>query len=189
MFRALLFPANENIIMQAPIAITLLSGKEAPDVPLSIHSDAIFTTAVGHSSKRTLARWHVTSPQEIVEHMLDLVKDVTVSTTTTASSIATVVNGEDKWKQRKIIFRERFFSFFTCSSCFYLDAAAQFYFILPQLFSFFFLVAQSYWLNSAFLPFFSRRFTISWHNFKGVWIFSFFVYTNRLVLFSVMIWY
>ena len=96
MFRALLFPANENIIMQAPIAITLLSGKEAPDVPLSIHSDAIFTTAVGHSSKRTLARWHVTSPQEIVEHMLDLVKDVTVSTTTTASSIATVVNGEDK---------------------------------------------------------------------------------------------
>ena len=86
MFRALLFPPGEkNIIMEAPIAITLLQGKEdSPAVPLSIQSEAIFTTAVGHSSKRTLARWHVTTPQEIVEHMLDLVKDVTVS-----SSIAT----------------------------------------------------------------------------------------------------
>ena len=73
--------------MEAPIAITLLSGKEnSPAVPLSIQTEAIFTTAVGHSSKRTLARWHVTTPQEIVEHMLDLVKDVTVSTTTTTTS-------------------------------------------------------------------------------------------------------
>ena len=77
MFRALLFPPNEKIFMEAPIAVTLLhAGKEpAPTVPLAIQSEAIFTTAVGHSSKRTLARWHVTTPQEIVEHMLDLVKD------------------------------------------------------------------------------------------------------------------
>ena len=78
MFRALLFPSGEKIIMKAPIAITLLPGKEdSPAVPLSIQSEAIFTTAVGHSSKRTLGRWHVTTPQEIVEHMLDLVKDDT----------------------------------------------------------------------------------------------------------------
>ena len=88
--------------MQAPIAITLLPGKESsPAVPLSISSEAIFSTAVGHSSKRTLARWHVTTPQEIVEHMLDLVKDdesgsSTTTTTTTTSSIATAAIEEDK---------------------------------------------------------------------------------------------
>ena len=89
MFRALLFPSGEkNIIMQAPIAITLLPGNESsPAVPLSIQSEAIFTTAVGHSSKRTLAGWHVTTPQEIVEHMLDLVKDDTTTTTTTSAAI------------------------------------------------------------------------------------------------------
>ena len=76
MFRALLFPpGTDSLLMEAPIAITLLKGKEAPAVPLSIQQEAIFTTAVGHSSKRTLASWHVTTPQEIVEHMLDLVKD------------------------------------------------------------------------------------------------------------------
>jgi len=41
---------------------------------LKIKPEAVFTTAVGHGSKRTLASWHVTTPQEIVEHMLDLVK-------------------------------------------------------------------------------------------------------------------
>jgi trehalose 6-phosphate synthase/phosphatase len=99
MFRALLFPPGEKILMEAPIAITLLSassssGKEAAAapppppaaVPLSIQSEAIFTTAVGHSSKRTLARWHVTTPQEILEQMLDLVKDDESSSTTTTTS-------------------------------------------------------------------------------------------------------
>jgi trehalose 6-phosphate synthase/phosphatase len=99
MFRALLFPSGEKIIMKASIAITLLPGKEdSPAVPLSIQSEAIFTTAVGLSSKRTLARWHVTTPQEIVEHMLDLVKDDTTTTKTTslvATAAIDVVN-EDK---------------------------------------------------------------------------------------------
>jgi trehalose 6-phosphate synthase/phosphatase len=93
MFRALLFPPNEKYSMEAPIAITLLnSGKEpAPTVPLSIQSEAIFTTAVGPSSKRTLARWHVTTPQEILEHMLDLVKDDhDVSTTTAAMTTSSI---------------------------------------------------------------------------------------------------
>ena len=34
----------------------------------------MFTTAVGHSSKRTLAAWHVTSPEEVVGHLLHLVR-------------------------------------------------------------------------------------------------------------------
>ena len=77
MFRALLLfptgPTKEKVVMEAPIAITVLAGKDAPCVELAIESEAIFTTAVGHSSKRTLASWHVTTPLEIVEHMLDLV--------------------------------------------------------------------------------------------------------------------
>ena len=85
--------------MKAPIAITLLPGQEdSPAVPLAIQPEAIFTTAVGHSSKRTLARWHVTTPQEIVEHMLELVKDVAAgpSTTTTTVAVNDVSHGEDE---------------------------------------------------------------------------------------------
>ena len=84
MFRALLLfpPGTEKVVMEPPIAITLLEGKNAPAVPLAIQSEAVFTTAVGHSSKRTLASWHVTTPQEIVDHMLDLAKDVSTMTMT-----------------------------------------------------------------------------------------------------------
>lgn len=82
MFRALLFPPNtKQLIMEAPVGITLFGGKQASAVPLSIQTEAIFTTAVGHSGKRTLASWHVTTPQEIVEHMFGL---VTATATTTA---------------------------------------------------------------------------------------------------------
>jgi hypothetical protein len=35
---------------------------------------------------RTLARWLVTTPQEIVEHMLDLVKDDTTTTSLVATT-------------------------------------------------------------------------------------------------------
>jgi trehalose 6-phosphate synthase/phosphatase len=62
--------------MEAPIAVTLVDDPNAKPVELDIKHEAIFTTAVGHSSKRTLASWHVTTPQEIVEHMLALVVDV-----------------------------------------------------------------------------------------------------------------
>jgi trehalose 6-phosphate synthase/phosphatase len=75
MFRALLlFPSGTtHVKMEAPLSVTLIDGEGKPSVDLAIKSDAVFTTAVGHSSKRTLASWHVTTPQEIVEHMLDLV--------------------------------------------------------------------------------------------------------------------
>ncbi|KAF8633173.1 hypothetical protein AX17_004674 [Amanita inopinata Kibby_2008] len=78
MFRALLFsPGAERICMEAPLSVNLIDGNTNNEpVPLSISPDGIFTTAVGQGSKRTLASWHVTTPQEVVEHMLDLVKEV-----------------------------------------------------------------------------------------------------------------
>lgn len=77
MFRALLLfpPGTTEVTMEAPLSVTLIDGNGAPPVKLAIKSEAVFTTAVGHSSKRTLASWHVTTPQEIVDHMLDLVRN------------------------------------------------------------------------------------------------------------------
>lgn len=76
MFRALLLfpPGTTQVKMEAPLSVTLIDGAGKPPVDLAIKPEAVFTTAVGHSSKRTLASWHVTTPQEIVEHMLDLVR-------------------------------------------------------------------------------------------------------------------
>ncbi|PPQ80867.1 hypothetical protein CVT25_001876 [Psilocybe cyanescens] len=78
MFRSLLLfpPGTTKVTMEAPVSVTLVDNPNAPPVELAIQSQAVFTTAVGHSSKRTLASWHVTTPQEVVEHMLSLVKDV-----------------------------------------------------------------------------------------------------------------
>ncbi|KAJ7119934.1 trehalose 6-phosphate phosphatase [Mycena crocata] len=77
MFRALiLFGTGETTAtMEAPVSVTLIDegAENAPPVELAIKPDCVFTTAVGHSSKRTLASWHVTTPQEIVDHMLGLV--------------------------------------------------------------------------------------------------------------------
>ena len=101
MFRALqLFPTGvEEATMDAPLSVTLNSrtpsasgqssargtpgtqtpvdgaGEEKafPRVKLAIKPDSIFTTAVGHSTKRTLAKWHVTAVQEVVDNMLELV--------------------------------------------------------------------------------------------------------------------
>src|SRR5687768_16149397 len=92
MFRALiLFPnsssSNTNIAkvqMEAPLSVTLVETGDKPPVELDIRPDAVFTTAVGHSSKRTLASWHVTTPQEIVEHMLEMI-DFESGTVTPAS--------------------------------------------------------------------------------------------------------
>jgi trehalose 6-phosphate synthase/phosphatase len=81
MFRALLlFPPGTTgaVNMEAPLSVTLIDGEGAPPVELRIKPEAVFTTAVGHSSKRTLASWHVTTPQEIVDHMLELAKEAGV---------------------------------------------------------------------------------------------------------------
>ncbi|KDR79803.1 hypothetical protein GALMADRAFT_241888 [Galerina marginata CBS 339.88] len=78
MFRALLLfpPGTTKVTMDAPVAVKLVDDPDAGPVDLAIESQAVFTTAVGHSSKRTLASWHVTTPQEVVDHMLALVKEL-----------------------------------------------------------------------------------------------------------------
>ncbi|KAG1729291.1 glycosyltransferase family 20 protein [Suillus lakei] len=77
MFRALLlFPPSSisKATMEPPLSVTLVDNtKEHSDIELAVAPEAVFTTAVGHSSKRTLASWHVTTPEEVVEHMLYLV--------------------------------------------------------------------------------------------------------------------
>lgn len=76
MFRALiLFPENEpKAILQPPVSVTQLEPKRKFEpVELVIAKGAVFTTAVGVSSKRTLASWHVNTPGQIVDHMLGLV--------------------------------------------------------------------------------------------------------------------
>lgn len=77
MFRALLlFPpsSTSKATMEPPLSVTLVDNtREYVDVELAVSPEAVFTTAVGHSSKRTLASWHVTTPEEVVEHMLFLV--------------------------------------------------------------------------------------------------------------------
>ncbi|KJA17600.1 glycosyltransferase family 20 protein [Hypholoma sublateritium FD-334 SS-4] len=78
MFRALLLfpPGVKKVTMPAPVSVTLVDDPGAQPVDLKIEAEAVFTTAVGHSSKRTLAAWHVNTPHEVVEHTLALVKDV-----------------------------------------------------------------------------------------------------------------
>lgn len=79
MFRALLLfqgDDSQKVVMEPPLSVTLLaedSNQKFEPVELAIEREAVFTTAVGHSSKRTLAVWHVTTPEEVVEHMLYLV--------------------------------------------------------------------------------------------------------------------
>ena len=82
MFRALnIFPggassnSTNKVKLEAPLSVKLVGNapKDPAPVELEIRPDAIFTTAVGHSSKRTLASWHVTAPQEVVDHMLEMI--------------------------------------------------------------------------------------------------------------------
>ena len=77
MFRALiLFPVGvTKAVMEPPISVLHngVNGETPHPVDLAIAPDAIFTTAVGHSSKRTLASWHVNTPAEVVGHMLHIV--------------------------------------------------------------------------------------------------------------------
>ena len=78
MFRALApytATTNQSPTMHAPASIEALNkGQRTPPVELLISPDGVFSTAVGASSKKTLARWHVTSPAEVVEAMLALVE-------------------------------------------------------------------------------------------------------------------
>jgi trehalose 6-phosphate synthase/phosphatase len=76
MFRALQFTeAPLPYTMDPPLSVSLVAAEKArqyPRVQLQFTPEDIFTTAVGHPSKRTLAKWHVTTPLEIVEELLNL---------------------------------------------------------------------------------------------------------------------
>ena len=77
MFRALrtvFTPGQDDdaaTVLAPPVAITSsLEPEEAdelPDVTLAIKPDGVFATTVGPPAKKTLAGWHVTSPEEVVE--------------------------------------------------------------------------------------------------------------------------
>jgi len=47
---------------------------DLPDVTLLVTPSDIFATTVGPPAKKTLAGWHVTCPEEVVEAMEHLVE-------------------------------------------------------------------------------------------------------------------
>ncbi|ODO03344.1 trehalose-phosphatase [Cryptococcus wingfieldii CBS 7118] len=77
MFRALrtIFPpggiVDNKVVMKPPVAVTSTlepeDVAELPDVELSIRPNEVFAIAVGPPAKKTLANWHVTCPEEVVE--------------------------------------------------------------------------------------------------------------------------
>ena len=77
MFRALAPFTGTGVkaVMEAPRTVSLMNegGQSTPPVELAITHEGVYSTAVGASSKKTLASWHVTTPHEVVEHMLELV--------------------------------------------------------------------------------------------------------------------
>ncbi|KAG9087817.1 threalose-6-phosphate phosphatase [Ceratobasidium sp. UAMH 11750] len=81
MFRALgsLFPTGvTTATMEPPVSAALTAGVEQSalkPVQLAMPPNGVFSTTVGASSKKTLARWHVTSPYAIVASMLELLGD------------------------------------------------------------------------------------------------------------------
>lgn len=80
MFRSLQFTETAlPFTMDPPLSVSLVDAttedgktREHPRVELQLGPEDIFTTAVGHPSKRTLAKWHVTSPLEVVDELLKL---------------------------------------------------------------------------------------------------------------------
>ena len=77
MFRSLrtIFPPGgsngQPLTLKPPVAVTAAMDPEdaadLPDVTLQITPEVIFATTVGPPAKKTLAGWHVTCPEEVVE--------------------------------------------------------------------------------------------------------------------------
>ncbi|ETW77810.1 glycosyltransferase family 20 protein [Heterobasidion irregulare TC 32-1] len=76
MFRALSFSEPDGpLTMDPPISVSLVTKDATEELmtkSLALTPHGVFTTAVGHPSKRTLAKWHVTSPAEVVNELLRL---------------------------------------------------------------------------------------------------------------------
>lgn len=73
--RSLLPPGGRGsdgkpVLMKPPVAVTAcLDEDEAahlPDVELALQNNGVYSVSVGPSTKRTLAGWHLTSPEEVV---------------------------------------------------------------------------------------------------------------------------
>lgn len=81
MFRALILPPviNDTLVMQPPLSASILRVENGDGstplqpVNLRLRPSTTFSTTVGASSKKTLAKWHVTSPGEVVDAMFGLV--------------------------------------------------------------------------------------------------------------------
>lgn len=76
MFRALILfkPDETRATLDPPVSLTLLKdGTNLEPVELSVMQESVFTTTVGHSSKRTLASSHLTTPEEVIQLALQLV--------------------------------------------------------------------------------------------------------------------
>lgn len=84
MFRSLraIYPpggvTDEAVVLKPPVAVTSsLDPEDAealPDVTLKVRPQGIFSTTVGPPAKKTLAGWHVTCPEEVVEAMEHLLE-------------------------------------------------------------------------------------------------------------------
>lgn len=77
-------PARMDPPISASLSMTKTKREGAlTPVDLSIHPAAIFSTSVGASTKKTLAVWHLTTPQEILDSMLLLVNGTSDKVDTT----------------------------------------------------------------------------------------------------------
>jgi len=85
MFRSLktIFPSGglgegEELMLAPPVAVTSAmdpeEAMELEEVELMIRPEGIWATTVGPPAKKTLAGWHVTSPEEVVEAMEHLLE-------------------------------------------------------------------------------------------------------------------
>ncbi|KAG1738249.1 hypothetical protein EDB19DRAFT_1636409, partial [Suillus lakei] len=76
MFHALLLfsPSSIGKARMEPHSVMLIDNiKEHGDTELAVSPGAVFMATIRHSSERALASWHVTTPEEVVKHMLYLV--------------------------------------------------------------------------------------------------------------------
>lgn len=64
-------PAAGPLVISAPTPLKPGQPLGSPRV-LALNASGIWTTTVGPSSKRTLASWHVESPQEIINSLAEL---------------------------------------------------------------------------------------------------------------------
>ncbi|WOO79740.1 Trehalose-phosphatase [Vanrija pseudolonga] len=85
MFRALrtVFPPggpreDEPVLMKPPVGITSVldpdDAEALPEKEIHIRPDGVFATTVGSAAKKTLAGWHVTGPEEVVDAVEQLLK-------------------------------------------------------------------------------------------------------------------